>query len=251
MLGSILHTVSERWYVVLFLIAYLAIATYHWGLGRSLKFLVLGYLVAWASEASSIRNGFPYGDYSYRYENMPGEIFLYGVPVWDSVSYVFLNFAGWMTAFALRSRWNRYTPLQELQRSWKTILLGAFLTMVLDIVIDPVANMGERWFLGDIYFYPHGGWYFGVPWTNFAGWFLVGLAIQGSFRLIDGLEGVPRRAQSVILGVGLFIGIFLFNLGIAVHLREWKLAAASAAWGILLLIMAAKKGSRKNLRDLL
>jgi uncharacterized membrane protein len=251
MLGSILHTITERWYVVLFLISYLAIASYHWGLKRSLKFLVLGYFIAWASEASSIRNGFPYGDYTYRYENMPGEIFLYGVPVWDSVSYVFLNFASWMTALALRSRWNRYAPLQELQRSWKTVLLGAFLVMLLDIVIDPVANMGERWFLGDIYFYPHGGWYFGVPWTNFAGWFLVGLAIQGTFLLIDSLEGVPKKFQSVMLGVGLFLGIYFFNLGITVHLKEWKLAAASAGWGILLILLAVKKGSRKNLRDLI
>lgn len=251
MFASIFHTITERWYVVLFLISYLGIASYHWGLKRSLKFLVLGYFIAWASEASSIRNGFPYGDYSYRYENMPGEIFLYGVPVWDSLSYVFLNFAGWMTALALRSRWNRYAPLHELHRSIKTVLLGAALTMILDIVIDPVANMGERWFLGDIYYYPHGGWYFGVPWTNFAGWFLVALAIQGSFLIVDRLEGVPRKVQSVILGVCLFIGVFLFNLGITAYLKEWKLAAASAAWGIFLIVIAAKRGSRKNLRDLL
>lgn len=251
MLGSILHTAAERWYVVLFLLSYLGIASFHWGWKRTLKFLVFGYLVAWASEASSIRNGFPYGDYSYRYDNMPGEIFLYGVPVWDSVSYVFLNFAGWMTALALRGRWNPRVPMQILQRSWKTVLLGGFLTMMLDVVIDPVANMGERWFLGDIYYYPHGGWYFGVPWTNFAGWFLVGLAIQGGFLLIDSLEGVPKKAASVLLGVGLFLGVYFFNLGITVYLKEWKLAAASAAWGILLVIVAAKKGSRKNLRDLI
>jgi len=250
MLHAILHTAVHRWYVVAFLFSYLGIASLHWGWRRSLKLLVLGYLIAWASEASSIRNGFPYGDYTYRYENMPGELFFFGVPVWDSLSYVFLSFAGYMTALFLRSRWNRYEPLNILQRSWKTVLGGAALTMILDIVIDPVANLGKHWFLGDIYFYPHGGQYFGVPLSNFAGWFLTALAILAAFRITDSLEGVPKTLDTVKLGVGLFAGVFLFNLGITIYLREFALAACSAGWGALLLLLA-RRGKRKNLVDLI
>jgi len=250
MLLAILHTIAKRWYVFAFLLSYLGVASLHWGWRRTLKLLVFGFFIAWASEASSIRNGFPYGDYSYRYENMAGEIFFYGVPVWDSLSYVFLSFSGYMAALFFRSRWNRYAPLQELQSSWWTVLGGAFLTMVLDIVIDPVANLGKRWFLGDIYFYPHGGLYFGVPWTNFAGWFLVALVTLGAFRITDKLEGIPRSLDTVKLGLGLFLGVYFFNLGITVYLHEYKLAAASAGWGLLLALLA-RRGSQKNLRDLL
>ena len=35
--------------------------------------------------------------------------------------------------------------------------------MLLDLVIDPLAVRGDRWFLGRIFYYPDGGAYFGVP----------------------------------------------------------------------------------------
>lgn len=241
MLESILLVLVKRWYVWVFLIAYLGVASYHWGFKRTLKFLVLGYFIAWISEASSIRNGFPYGDYKYRYDQMVGEPFFFGVPIWDSLSYVFLNFSGWMTALFLRSRWNPRTPLPELQRSFKTILWGATLTMMIDVVIDPVANLGEKWFLGDIYFYPTGGLYFDVPLTNFAGWFLVSLAILGAFRLTDRLEGIPKHINSVVLGMLLYFGVYFFNLGITLKIGAYPLAIASTSWGLLFLILCRKR----------
>ena len=90
----ILHTILVRPYVFLFLAAYLVLSISSWGWRRSFAFLLFGYLIAWASEAASIRTGFPYGWYFYRYENLEGEWLNAGVPVWDSLSYVFLCYAG-------------------------------------------------------------------------------------------------------------------------------------------------------------
>jgi putative membrane protein len=171
---------------------------------------------------------------------MRGELFLMGVPIWDSLSYTFLSFAGWMMATWLRSRWNPTSPLSELHRSWKTILLGAALTMILDIVIDPLAHLGKYWFLGDIYHYPNPGRYFDVPLSNFAGWFLVSLATLSAFRLTDRLEGIPKTIRSIQWGALLFWGIYLFNLGITLWIRAYALAAASAGWGLLLLLLSRK-----------
>jgi len=237
MLGSIPYVLVHRWYVFSFLLAFLLVGTLHWGLGRTFKFLLVGYLIAWASEACSIRHGFPYGFYSYHYEAMQGEIFLAGVPVWDSLSYTFLAFSGWMMAFFLRSRWNRRAPLPELQCSWKTVLLGAFLTMLLDVVIDPVAHRGDQWFLGKVYSYPPGGFYFDVTLSNFAGWFLVAFVILGAFKLTTRLQGIPKSLNSVYLGVGLYLGVYLFNLGITFWIKAYPLALASTAWGVFLLIL--------------
>lgn len=246
MLDSILFTIGKRWYVFTFLIAFLVVASYHWGWKRTLKFLLLGYVIAWASEASSIRNGFPYGWYSYHYEQMQGELFLWGVPIWDSLSYTFLSFASWMTALWLRARWNPRHSLNELQRSWLTILLGAFLMMMIDVVIDPVAHQGEKWFLGNIYHYPYPGKYFDVPFSNFAGWFLVGLAILSAFRLTDELKAVPSRPGSIQLGVALFAGVYFFNLGITVAIGDYRLAAASAGWGLLFLVASFRRPAYRN-----
>jgi putative membrane protein len=229
--------VVNRWYVFLFLIAYLSIASLHWGFARTLKFLFLGYFIAWGSEALSIRNGYPYGMYYYHYDQMVGEPFLLGVPVWDSLSYVFLSFAGYMMALYLRTRWDRFTPIPRLQASWGTVFMGAILTVILDIVIDPLANLGEQWFLGDIFHYPPGGQYFGVPLSNFAGWFLVALTILIAFRLSDRLEDVPKNSNTILLGVGLYLGVYFFNLAITFWIGVWKLGLASLGWGFFLLIL--------------
>jgi len=245
MWDSILLMLINRWYVFVFLVAYLSIASLHWGASRTLKLLFFGYFIAWASEAASIRTGFPYGMYFYHYGHMTGEPFLLGVPVWDSLSYVFLSFSGYMMALFVRTRWDRVTPITKIQASWLTVLWGAFFTMILDIVIDPVAHLGSQWFLGNIYHYPPGGLYFDVPLTNFAGWFLVALAILSVFRLTDKLEGVPQNPKTIKLGVGLYWGVYFFNLGITWIIGAWKLGLASLGWGIVIgLVVAYKKKQR-------
>lgn len=178
MIEQLFTTILTRPYVFLFLAAYLVLALKRWGWKKTLLWLVSGYLIAWASEVSSIHNGFPYGHYKYVYENLAGELMIAGVPFFDSLSYVFLTFVGFTTACFLFSPRN-YVDQDKGRRAIKLILLGAFLTMMLDIIVDPVATMGEMWFLGKIHYYVNPGWYFGVPLTNFAGWFLVAFAIVG------------------------------------------------------------------------
>ncbi len=250
MLDPIIFMLLHRWYVFVFLGAFLIAASQHWGWKRTFKFLLIGYVLALASEASSIRNGFPYGIYHYNYHELQGEPLIFGVPFWDSLSYVFLTFSGFMMALFIRSRWDRHTPLSQLQNSWLTLLFGAALTTLLDVVIDPVAHLGGQWFLGNIYYYPERGFYFDVPLSNFGGWFLVTFSILLVFKLTDRLEGVPRHPESMILGVLLYWGVYLFNLGITLWLQQWTLAIASGAWG-LLLIAISRKQKPKSLQELL
>ncbi|MBI2345847.1 MAG: carotenoid biosynthesis protein [Deltaproteobacteria bacterium] len=93
---------------------------------------------------------------------------------------------------------------------WQSALAGALLTMILDIIIDPLTVRGDRWFLGRIYYYPHGGPYFGVPLSNFAGWFLVPLLVIKANQIIWKIrerlcrggaegEGYPERAASMVM----------------------------------------------------
>jgi len=171
---ALIHTLIKRPYVFLFLAGFLFLAIRHIGLVRTLIWLVVGYLIAFASEYSSIHNGFPYGEYHYIYENLQGELLLAGVPVWDSVSYSFMTYASFAAAsYAM--------PKAKL---WKLWLAGAGLTTLLDVITDPVAKLGKQWFLGEIYYYAHDGWYFNVPFSNFAGWFFVAAAIIGVNLLI-------------------------------------------------------------------
>jgi uncharacterized membrane protein len=224
-LGLLGGTVWLRPYVFLFLGVYLLLATCHLGAARALIFLVLGYLVAWLAELGSINFGFPFGEYLYIPATRNRELWVAGVPFMDSLSYVFLAYASYSVALVAlgTGHWEggRFR-LQEdaaLWSSWRSLILGAVLMVTLDIIIDPVALRGYRWFLGQIYGYPQGGVYFGVPLANFGGWFLVALILMWILQFLAtrpqgswwnwGQWPFPNRA---LMGPAFYLGILGFNL---------------------------------------
>lgn len=228
----LLLTIIKRPYVFLFLTAFLFLSIRHMGLAKALIWLATGYIIAFASEYSSIHNGFPYGEYHYIYENLKGELLLAGVPVWDSLSYSFMTYAGYSTAAYILAK---AKPL-------KIWLVGAALTTVLDVITDPVAKLGKQWFLGEIYYYAHDGWYFGIPLTNFAGWFLVALAIIGINLLCHYIitaypPGTKGDAASPgILYPLFYISICLFNTAIAFSVGAYLLGSVNGLITILIAV---------------
>jgi uncharacterized membrane protein len=227
-LGLLWGTVSLRPYVFVFLGAYLLLATWEVGLGRTLAFLALGYALCWAAELGSITIGFPFGEYLYIPATLDRELWVAGVPFMDSLSYVFLAYASYALArLALTpGRWQgRGYRLEEeaARRLWvRPWLLGAVLMVTLDVVIDPVALRGYRWFLGQIYGYPEPGAYFGITLANFGGWFLVALALILLLQRLTAWQpavswpgwdwGRRRFPSQALLGPLLYLGILGFNL---------------------------------------
>jgi putative membrane protein len=97
--------------------------------------------------------------------------------------------------------------------------------MLLDVVIDPVALQGERWFLGRIYHYPAGGVHFGVPLTNYAGWFLVAFVTIGLFQRLErragwSAAGVRHVPYGGLVEPALYFGILAFNLAVTFWIGE-------------------------------
>lgn len=234
-LDILITTLIKRPYVFAFLISYLFISTFNKGLKKTLLFLISGYFIAWLSEASSIRNGFPYGWYFYLYDNLQGEWMNWGVPVWDSMSYTFLCFAGMSLA-----EWYyhdpRITTKPTVLDDFKLSLLGAAFVVILDIVIDPLAHQGDKWFLGQIYYYPNPGYYFDVPLSNFAGWFLVAFVIIFLNRVISqkiswfGPDPEKKTFFVTLTGPGLYFGIFVFNWLITLYIGDTLLFFVDIAW---------------------
>lgn len=246
-------TVIVRPYVFLFLAAFLFLAIRRWGWRRTVLWLISGYAIAWLSEYSSIHNGFPYGHYKYVYESMSGELMIAGVPFFDSLSYPFLAFAGYMTGLYLVGV-KRPDPGFKTESPRITvllILLGAFLTMMLDVIVDPVATMGARWFLGEIHYYVNPGWYFGVPLTNFGGWFLVAFCIIAfnvlAWHAFPKLLRLTRHARA-LLGTPLeplfYISIALFQTVMAFWIGETVLGLVNA--GIISVLTAVLFFRRKK-----
>jgi len=236
-------TVAMRPYVFAFLAAYLAAAVFHLGWRTTLWFTVTGYLISFVSEVSSINTGFPYGWYYYLDATRDRELWIAGVPFFDSLSYVFLAYCSYATALLVVSpvkAWRGGLVTLEtraIRKSLSVLILGSLFQVFLDIVIDPVALQGRRWFLGQIYGYNEHGCHFGVPISNYVGWWLVGvlmvLALQGIDAGVGKGGGKPEGVRNVpfrsLLGPALYLSVLVFNLAVTVFIGE-KLMAATGVF---------------------
>jgi uncharacterized membrane protein len=235
-LALVLNTVLLRPYVFAFLLVYLLGCSLHLGVKRAVIFCVAGYLIAWLSEYSSIHNGIPYGHYYYIERTRDKELWVLGVPLMDSLSYVFLAYASYSMAIMIISpllRVGRTVYILEtkkIRNSLTTTALGAILFVYLDIIIDPVALLGDKWFLGQIYGYPDGGIYFGVPISNFLGWLIVGFLLIYALQKIDGLLHMRpdwsggRYRWRYLIGPALYCAVIIFNLCVTFYIHEYNLA---------------------------
>jgi uncharacterized membrane protein len=243
-------TVTMRPYVFTFFGAFLAVCVPHVGWKRTLTFTLAGYLIAFGSEWLSINTGFPYGWYYYIETTCSRELWVAGVPFFDSLSYVFLAYCSYSTALFILSplkawRWNIATlETRRIRRSFSALLLGALLQTCLDIVIDPVALQGRRWFLGQIYGYREPGIHFGVPLSNYAGWLLTSLLMIAAFQLIDARRPDENAAGVVtipfhsLLGPLLYLSVLIFNIVMSLVIGERLMALCAALMYVLPVVMA-------------
>ena len=245
-LGLLYGTVLLRPYVFIFLAFYLAIAVLHMGWARALMFTIVAYLIAFMAEYSSTRNGFPFGFYTYIDLTRHQELWISNVPFMDSLSFTFLSFISYMMALffwsplAKNGMDMRIVEKGSIKYSHRVILTAALLFMLLDVVIDPVAFLGDRWFLGQIYFYQEEGEYFNIPLTNFAGWFIVGAAILYTFCWLDkrldlncrGKREVPYQAW---FAPTLYFGVLAFNLAVTFYIGENLLGFCGTALSLTIL----------------
>ena len=207
-----------RPYVIGFLAFFLAAGIRDLGRARTLGFLLWGFLVALVAELSSTRVGVPFGLYHYTGETAGLELFLSNVPFFSPLSFPFLAYASFSLARqALGPGWAG-TRAGRL----RTVALAGVLMALLDVVIDPLAVRGGRWFLGHLFTYPEGGVYFGVPLSNFVGWLLVGCATVGGYvwATEDTRLGSPR------LGITLYYLVLAVNLTVTLWIGEMLIAAA-------------------------
>jgi putative membrane protein len=157
----------------------------------------------------------------------------------DSLSFIFLAYASYATALVLcaplwRSRCDlQVVDTKAIRRSPAVLVLTLLFFVYIDVVIDPLALRGSRWFLGQIYGYYTDGIYFGVPVANFVGWGIVGLVLVSLHRWLDGVyRAAPqqRRDWGVcwvpyrgLLGPMLYLGVYGFNVFMTFYIQEYFL----------------------------
>ena len=125
---------------------------------KELKSAFLIFFIGMMSEILGVNYGLIFGDYVYL-DNLGVKIL--GVPVLIGVNWIILTYiTGSLSSFIFK---NKYV----------SILMGAILMIVLDLLIEPVAPLLGFW----IFDLPE------VPLQNYIGWFVIGLITQVIFQL--------------------------------------------------------------------
>jgi uncharacterized membrane protein len=223
----LLSTIILRPYVFIFLACYVFIAIASFGWRTTALFTALTYAVALACEWSSVHNGFPFGLYHYIEATRGREIWIAGVPFMDSLSFTFLSFVSYTVALLIssplyRRGWDlRLLDTWQIRRAPRLWMTAAVFMVMIDFVMDPLSVLGDRWFLGRIFWYDPPGPHFGVKVVNYLGWYLVAAITVAIFQYLDprmnrgtrkplGVAvNLPSRA---LLGPGLYAGIVAFGV---------------------------------------
>jgi putative membrane protein len=230
-----IKTILFRPYVFIFLAAFLFAAIRLIGWPRTWRFWLISWATAFVCEFSSTRTGIPFGWYHYNGSTVGRELYFSNIPFMDSISFSFLLYAAYCVTLCFllphdeADSASRLLPLRfdmAARTSRPVLILTALLFAVIDMVIDPVALRGDRWFLGKIYYYPDPGIHFGVPLANYLGWAVVGLiSLLIYFPLDRRLPALPVLSsigitQRLLLGVGLYYGVLAFNLAVTFWIGE-------------------------------
>lgn len=226
-MDSLFWSLWHRPYVTGFMLGFFLLSVREQGWPRTLIWVASSYLIALTAEWGSIRHGIPFGYYLYHYEALEQDLIVFGVPFFDTISFSFLSYVSYSFAIYFVSPLARTSngpyrfDTARTRCGWPALLVGSWLMVVIDLIVDPVANLGEHWFLGKIYDYPEPGIHFGVTFANYCGWFVVALL---TLRINQGLDqflqsrGYPhpssrKRGTNAIFAPLFWAAIVGFQLG--------------------------------------
>jgi putative membrane protein len=161
----------------------IAVGLYGPGLGarHTALFALAGGGLGAASELIGTTTGVPFG--AYRYTEWLGPKILGHVPYFIPLSW----FAMSIVSFDLASRVTEH-------RIRKICLAAAFMVLW-DVSLDPAMSRAFPFWT-----YPDGGIFYGMPLSNWAGWFAVSLAIMWAYTEIVGSQ-TPRHAWAPVFYV--------------------------------------------------
>lgn len=158
---------------------------------KDLVLLGVGALIGFASEFIGVHFGFLFSPYRYTDVLQPQAA---GVPL--------PMIAAWLVLLGYVREMLRTFSLPV----WGRIFLGASWMTAIDLIIDPLAanNLGY-------WVWEQGGLYYGIPWRNFLGWFVVSIVIFS-------VMGRPAEANKWARRVGMSVVLFFTIISLAFKL---------------------------------
>ena len=129
-------------------------------------FFVVAYVISNGFENLSVLTGFPFGHYHYT-----GTPKLFLVPIQIGPIYFGLGYVCWLVASTILDRADEHLNLAERRGRINLVALPALAAAVMtafDVGTDSVAST-----IANVWIWEEGGGFFGVPFTNYLGWWFV------------------------------------------------------------------------------
>lgn len=140
------------------------LAIFHGTARYGKKNIIVFFLITWAVSFSfenlSIATGFPFGFYHYS-----PTLGLLTVPLIIIFAYFAIGYLSWMLSHILTGQ---YARKLEGKQIFTVPFIAAFIMVMWDLSVDPISST-----LQGLWVWTTPGAYFGVPISNFFGWFLV------------------------------------------------------------------------------
>ncbi len=197
---------------------------------RTGAMLLSGFLIAWLFEHLGSQYGFLFGHYAYT--DLLG-VKLGGVPVIIPAAWFMMLYPAWMTAGLLTRR------LRGAPAMLARVVLGAAAMTAWDLSLDP------RWVADGAWIWHDGGVYFGIPASNFAGWFVTAALIFAVWLMLPA-SAPHARSQPGPLALWIYVITWLGES--AANLLFWSgplialiVFAAMGLFGVPVLISETRR----------
>lgn len=165
---------------------------------RSALMLFASFAIALTTEYLGSTYGLIFGRYDYT-DNLGPKV-LGKVPVIIPIAWFMMLYPAWNATDLLIRRWAkrgswlamRDLPASRIARPLAHIVMAALAMTAWDLSLDPRMVADGNWI------WPDGGAYFGIPLSNYAGWFITSALIYGAWWLIEAITLRSANASSAL-----------------------------------------------------
>src|SRR5215216_5334866 len=163
-----------------------------------LVFAAIALVVSNIFESMSILTGFPFGHYYYT-DGLGPKLFL--VPILIGPAYLGTGYLAWTLARLILGATDQRLPGYFI---FTVPVLASFVMVSWDLSFDPLAST-----INHLWIWQQGGNYFGVPFSNFMGWFLTVFVFFQLFALyLRGHQNAYAQIQSIAREYWLQVVVF-------------------------------------------
>jgi putative membrane protein len=124
-------------------------------------YIAIGFVASNIYENLSILTGFPFGRYHYS-DALGIKLFL--VPIVIAPAYLSAGYLAWTLSAVLLGLYENPRSRQDVSYQ---AFVASFLMVMWDLIMDPISSTDRH-----LWIWHDGGSYFGVPISNYMGWFL-------------------------------------------------------------------------------